>query len=196
MNARSLPPLLGLVAVLGVAVLGVAGWHAAPDRYTFAPGSRVWVEGTSTVHDWSCGAEQVSGTLDATPGGGALSGISALAVTVPVATLDCDNGTMNGKMREALGSSPVRFTLSNARVGSANDGRFLVEADGRLTIHGTTRAQRVRAEGRALGGGRFLFSGEVPVTMSEFGVDPPRAMMGTLRTGDRVTVHFAVTAAR
>ncbi len=32
--------------------------------------------------------------------------------------------------------------------------------------------------------------------MSEFGVDPPRAMMGTLRTGDRVTVHFAVTAAR
>lgn len=190
MNARSLSTSLAVAVVLGL-----VGWQAAP-QYTFAPGSRVWVEGTSTVHDWSCDAEQIAGTLDATTSGGAMTGLSSLTVTVPVATLDCDNGTMNGKLRDALGSSPIRFVLSNARVGSPNNGRFLVEADGQLTIHGTTRTQRVRAEGRALSGGRFHFTGDVPITMSQFGVDPPRAMAGVLRTGDRVTVKFAVTAAR
>lgn len=191
MTLRSSLPL-----ALAAVVLGLAGWHIATERYTFTTGSRIWVEGTSTVHDWSCDADQVSATLDGTASSGALSSISALTVTTPVAGMDCDNRTMNGKLRDALGTSPIRFTLTNARVGSATNGRFLVEADGRLTIHGTTRAQRVRASGRALSGGRFQFTGEVPVTMSQFGVDPPRAMAGALRTGDRVTVKFDVTAAR
>ncbi len=186
-------PLLSTLAL--ATVLGLVGWHALP-QYTFASGSRVWVEGTSTVHDWHCDAEQVTSALEATVSNGALAGISGLTVTTPVAGLDCGNGTMNGKVREALGTSPIRFALTNARVGTVSNGRFLVEADGRLTIHGTTRAQTVRAEGRVLSNGRYQFTGEVPVTMSQFGVDPPRAMMGTLRTGDRVTVKFDVTAAR
>jgi len=173
----------------------LAGWHAAA-RYTFTPDSRVWVEGTSNVHDWDCAAGTLTATLDGTATDNALTAISALTVTVPVAGLDCDNGTMNGKLRDALGTAPIRFTLANARVGSPNGTRFLVEADGRLTIHGQTRAQTVRATGTALGNDRYRFTGEVPVTMSQFGVDPPRALMGTLRTGDRVTVKFNVIAAR
>ena len=189
MNARLLIASLALV-------LGLAGWHAASVRYTFASGSRVWVEGTSTVHDWTCEADQTTATLDATPSGGGLSAITALTVTSPVAQMDCGNRIMNGKLRDALGTSPIRFSLTRARVGTVSNGRFLVEADGQLTIQGTTRTQRVRATGRALSNGRFQFTGEVPVTMSQFGVDPPRAMAGTLRTGDQVTVKFDVTAAR
>ncbi|PAP75932.1 YceI family protein [Rubrivirga marina] len=190
MTARS-----SFTALVLVALVGLAGWSALP-RYSFTSGSRVWVEGTSTVHDWECEAEQVSAALDAAVSGTAITGISGLTVTTPVAGLECGNGTMNGKLRDALGSAPIRFALTNARVGQPNNGRFLVEATGQLTIHGTTRTQTVRANGRVLSGGRFQFTGEVPVTMSQFGVDPPRAMAGALRTGDRVTVKFDVTAAR
>ena len=190
MSARS-----SLTTLAFAVLLGLVGWQAAP-RFSFTSDSRVWVEGTSTVHDWSCDADQITSALDAAVASGALSNISSLTVTVPVAGLECGNGTMNGKLRDALGSSPIRFTLSNARVGTPNNGRFLVEANGQLTIKGVSRAQRIQAEGRVLDGGRFRFTGEVPVTMSQFGVDPPRAMMGTLRTGDRVTVKFDVTATR
>jgi polyisoprenoid-binding protein YceI len=190
MNIRTLSATL--LIVVG---LGLAGWQAM-ERFSFASGSRIWVEGTSTVHDWSCDADQISATLDATTGDAALTGLSALTVTIPVAGMDCDNGTMNGKLRDALGTSPIRFTLSNARVASPNGGRFVVEANGQLTIHGTSRAQRVTAQGQVLGNGRYRFTGSVPVTMSQFGVDPPTAMLGTLRTGDRVTVRFDVTATR
>ena len=190
MNARAT-----LTAVALIAALGLAGWNVAT-RYTFASGSRVWVEGTSTIHGWDCEAGRVNATMDATTASGAMNAISALTVTVPVAQMDCDNGTMNRKLRDALGTSPIQFTLTNANVGNVSNGRFGVRATGRLTIHGTTRNQTFTVIGRPLSNGRFRFTGEVPVTMSQFGVEPPRAMAGTLRTGDRVTVKFDVTAAR
>jgi polyisoprenoid-binding protein YceI len=190
MNARFLLP-----SALLVAVLLLAGWQAM-ERLTFQSGSRVTVSGTSTVHDWECSATQVTGSLDGATTEAALTGITALTVTIPVNALDCRNGTMNGKLREALGASALRFTLGTARVGTVNGGRFGVDTNGQLTIHGTTRAQRIQAQGQPLANGRFRFTGSFPVTMSQFGVAPPTAMMGTLRTGDRVTVSFDVTVGR
>ena len=189
MNLRILS--LGLI----VAVAGLVGWTVM-EQYSFAGGSRITVEGTSTVHDWHCSATQITGSLDATPAATGLSGLGSLTVTVPVNALDCGNGGMNGKLRDALGASAIRFVASNARVGTANGNQFAVEATGQLTIHGTTRAQRVQAQGQDLGNGRYRFTGSVPVTMSQFGVTPPTAMLGTLHTGDRVTVSFDVTVAR
>lgn len=192
MNHRTYTTLF--VLALG---LTLVGWNSVRDTYRFASGSRVWVEGTSNVHDWSCNAEQLTGSLDASTSNAGLSGMSALSVNVPVAGLECGNRTMNGKLRDALGSSPIRFALSNARVGQPNSsGRFLVEADGRLTVHGSTQTQRVRAQGRRLANNRFQFTGETTLKMSDFGVDPPRALAGTLRTADQVTVKFDVTVAR
>ncbi|MDX1419898.1 MAG: YceI family protein [Rubricoccaceae bacterium] len=178
-----------------VAVAGLAGW-AALERFTFASGSRITVEGTSTVHDWTCTAGSFTGAFDAAVAEAALSGINGLAVTVPVGALDCNNGTMNGKLRDALGASAIRFVASTVRATPPSGGRFAVEADGQLTIRGATRAQRVQAQGQVLRDGRYRFTGSVPVTMSQFGVDPPTAMLGTLRTGDRVTVRFDVTVSR
>jgi polyisoprenoid-binding protein YceI len=190
MNARST-----LASGLLVAALLLAGWQVM-ERLTFQQGSRITVAGTSTVHDWECTASSFTGTLDGATSEAALTGLTALTVTVPVNALDCGNGTMNGKLRDALGASAIRFTLGSARVGNVNSGRFGVDANGQLTIHGTARAQRIQAQGQALGNGRFRFTGSFPVTMSQFGVEPPTAMMGTLRTGDRVTVSFDVTAGR
>ena len=193
MNTRAI--LLSLLT-LGFAV---AGWSQSAERFTFASGSRLWITGTSTVHDWECEAEQLTGTVDAEPAADRVSGISGISVTVPVARIDCDNGIMNGKMRDALRASAnpsIRYALTSARVGTVNGGRFGIEATGQLTIAGTTRTVRVQAQGQALSNGRYRVTGTVPVTMSEYGVEPPTAMMGTLHTGDRVTVHFDVTISR
>jgi polyisoprenoid-binding protein YceI len=36
-------------------------------------------------------------------------------------------------------------------------------------------------------------TGMVPIKMTDFGIKPPTAMFGTLRTGDEVKVNFALT---
>ncbi|MDX1438663.1 MAG: YceI family protein [Rubricoccaceae bacterium] len=182
--------------VLTVIALAIAGWSMTRDQYTFASGSRIWVEGTSTVHDWSCEAGRVTGTVAAEPGTGGLASISSVTVNIPVTGLDCSNGTMNGKLRDALNASAnpnISFSLSSAQVGSVNNGRFAIEASGRLSIAGTTRTMNISAVGQPLSNGRFRITGSVPFAMSSFGVDPPTALLGTLRTRDNVTVRFDVT---
>ena len=50
-------------------------------------------------------------------------------------------------------------------------------------------------EGRRLPDGQFRLTGSLPLLMTDFGIDPPKAMPGTLKTGDRVVVHFDVVVA-
>ena len=190
MNAKTL-----LAGLLLAAVVAAAGWVTL-DALSFERGGRIWVTGTSTVHDWTCEVDAFTGSLNGTAADGGLTALSELALTIPVAQLDCNNGTMNGKMREALRASAapqIRFNLSTADLSTPRNNRFTVQANGQLSIAGQARPVAIQAQGQALGGGRYRFSGQVPVTMSQFGVRPPTAMMGTLRTGDRTTVHFDVT---
>jgi polyisoprenoid-binding protein YceI len=61
---------------------------------------------------------------------------------------------------------------------------------GHVTIAGVTKdvAQDVTVE--RLGNGTLRFTGSTPVLLSDFGMTPPTAMFGALRTGNRVVVHF------
>ncbi len=179
---------------LTIVALTAAGWSFSQDQFTFASGSRVWVEGTSTLHDWSCAAGQINGNIAAEPGTGRLNAISGVTVTIPVSSMDCDNGTMNGKLRDALaGAANISFSLASAEVGSLNSGIFAIRGSGSLSIAGVTRTTNISATGRALSNGRFRITGSVPFAMSTFGVDPPTALLGTIRTRDNVTVGFDVT---
>lgn len=189
MKTRFLP------AALLASVLLLAGW-AALASLSFDPSSKIWIEGTSNVHGWTCEVARFDGSLEGTVEGGALTGVSATRVTVPVAQLDCNNGQMNRRMRDAMQADAhpsIRFTLTRATVGAPNGDRFAVQAEGQLTIAGETQPVRLTLDGRALGNDRFRLTGTAPVRMSRFGISPPTAMMGAMRTGDDVTVHLDVT---
>lgn len=184
--------LLALLAAFGLVAF------SSVDNLQFQPESTLTVKGTSTVHDWQCASPQIAGTLQAEAASdGALTGLKTVSVTIPVQGLDCNNGTMNKKLRDALkaSSSPaIRFSLSGAEIGTGTGSTFPVNATGRLTIAGQTQTVRIAAQGEVLGNGRYRFHGEVPLQMSAFGVDAPTAMLGTLKTGDAVTVAFNVVA--
>ena len=47
----------------------------------------------------------------------------------------------------------------------------------------------------ALADGHVRFTGQHPMLMSDFGMDPPSAMFGQLRTADEVVVHFDLVVA-
>ena len=186
---------LSLFSLLLVLVVGAA--QAQP--LTFASGGMVKIEGTSNVHGWSCDVPQYSGSITGTLEGGTPGAISQTTFTIPVAAIECKNGTMNGKLREALKAqqhSTIRFELTGARITPGEGSTFAVAATGRLTIAGQSRSIQMNVQGEALGNGRYRFTGSVPVTMSQYGIKPPTAMMGAMRTGDAVTVTFNLVASR
>lgn len=160
---------------------------------TFATGSKVWVSGTSTVRGWRCESTQVTGTADAASTDLAQIGTARGEITIPVSTLDCSNGTMNGHMRNALKAQQnpaIRFRATSVRV-TPSGAEGTVAMTGQLTIGGQTRD--VAVEGTAVReGGTLRVRGTHPLTMTDYGIQPPRLMAGTMRVRPAVTVGFDV----
>lgn len=179
----------------------LAGWTLTMtlDRYTFQPESALWIEGTSSVHDWTCTVERVTGSLEKETASAGLIPVPRAEVAVPVEAIECNNGTMNKKTRKALNADAhptIRYVLDEATaLPGAADGSFDLKTTGRLTIASVDQPVEMTVAGERLADGRFRFTGQTPLLMTDFGVEPPTALLGTLKTGDRVVVHFDVVAA-
>jgi polyisoprenoid-binding protein YceI len=167
---------------------------AAAAPLTFGSGSKVWVSGTSTVRSWRCESTQVSGTAEAASTELAQVGSARGEITIPVSTLDCRNGTMNGHMRTALKAQQnpsIRFRATSVRVTPSGPTQGAVAMTGQLTIGGQSR--EVTINGTAVREGTNLrVRGTEQVTMTDYGIQPPRLMAGTMRVHAPVTVGFDV----
>jgi len=180
--------VLGLLLPLGVRAQSVV--------LTFqTEGSTFRVTGTSTLHDWECAVTDWRGRVELGQAG-ELASLQATEVVVPVAALSCKNGTMDRKMREALKAEDhpeIRFVLTRVdSVAAAAEG-YRLQVQGRLTIAGAEQPVQMQVLARPEDGG-WRFQGAQPLSMKAFGIKPPTAMLGTLRTGDEVVVHFDVVA--
>ncbi len=194
--------LFALAALLLIA----GGWSVAlRSTFEFQPQTKISIKGTSTMHDFECQAGLVAGMVEfgtdsATDAKEMLNGLQNVSVSVPVDRIACGNGTMDKKMREALqaGKAPlVKYTLSEASVVSGPDaeGYHALRTSGKLFLAGQERPIEMTVRGRQMADGRFLFSGSKDIKMSEWGIKAPTAMLGTMKTGDQVTVAFEVIAA-
>ena len=193
---RVLLPLA--LAALFIAPATLTG-AAMPGADALAPAAgAITVTGTSTLHDWSVRGTGLRGALELPAGflDGETSAAPAARFTLPVRSLQSEHAKMNKLMWEALDAAKhpeLTFALESARLqGGGPSAR--VEVKGSLTVAGVSRpvalVMDVRHEGN-----RVVASGELPLKMSDFGIKPPTAMMGTVRTGDAVRVKIETTLA-
>jgi polyisoprenoid-binding protein YceI len=163
-----------------------------------ASDSRIWVDGTSSVRGWSCRAT----TMDAEIGAAGTAAtaailrqekaINAVHLTIPVAQLECGNGTMNGHMRKALKLDEhpnITFRLSSYELAARSD-TLLVTLKGDLSMAGSTQPVTLVATGHARDGGTLRVQGTHELQMTQFGIKPPTLMFGTMKVHDKVKVGF------
>lgn len=172
---------------------------ATPLRLALQPESRLWFEGGSTVRGFECEAtaldgdfaiELATGRVDIAALGDA---VAEIALDIPVAKLDCGNGTMNDHMRKALRADErptIHFRHGGQEVFPQPDGTAQVRIAGWLTIAGEERVVTMDAIAVAEDDGTLRVIGSHELDMTEYGVKPPRLMLGTLKVHDTVTVHF------
>jgi len=190
MRSRISAPIVALAAI---ALL--AAWRPLMAPLTLKTGSRVWFDGTSTVRSWSCTAPRIDAAIDADEGAPAavLAGqkaVKTVTLTFPVAQLDCDNNTMNGHMMKALNAESqqtIRFTLTGYEL--ARSAAVTGTLQGTLLLNGQTRPISFPAT-FASANGALRVTGRYALKMTDWGVVPPKLMMGTLKVGETVTVNF------
>ena len=91
---------------VGALAVATAGAQLAIVRsYSLAKESRIWFEGTSTVRSFKCSVPRVDAVIAGEANAAPSELVQSALLSIPVAQLECGNGTMNAHMRKALKAS-------------------------------------------------------------------------------------------
>jgi len=194
------------LALAATAAFRVAAAANPPIPLHAGPGSSLWLNGTSTMHDFESRTDStvVTMTRDAAApeprdAAGLMTLMRSLAVRevdakVPVRTLKSEKSGLDKNLYKALKADEhpeivfhlERYTLSDS--GTVAD-TLAMNAEGTLTITGVTRPVALRLRAYPADGG-VRIEGRHALRMTEYGIKPPKMMLGTIKTGDGITVGF------
>lgn len=169
------------------------------------PGGKLWIEGSASVTEYTCKAEELSGNgiIENTrhprqnvQGGGSVS----VDVSIPVHSLECGKKKMNNDMYQALKASNFPFInyrlLEAVRIDSSRDNHpewMNIRTHGILEIAGVQDTAQVTVQGKLISPHRFRVKGAKQLDMHAFDITPPTALFGLIKTRPELTVHFDVT---
>lgn len=152
--------------------------------------SLVEIQGTSTLHDWTMHANSVKATGTITRNGAEFTP-EALQLSFPVNKLESGKDVMNSNTVKALNGSKYPNITFQA-TGIVLKGGTNYTLKGNLTINGVTKAIQFASKLEELPTGKFKWQGDVPLKMTDYGVEPPEVMFGTISTGNDITIKFSV----
>ena len=157
--------------------------------------SKLIVEGTSNIHDWEVEAEEFQGELKAEFEDGQLVKIDELNFAVVAESLKSGKGGMDKKTYEALKTDDhqrIVYRLQGVNnIDCTPSEECIVTTNGYLTIAGERKPIELAFNVKN-SGGKITFSGNKTINMTDFNVDPPKAMFGTITTGEEVTIDFKI----
>ncbi len=166
------------------------------------PIGSLWIEGDSTLHRWSSTstAVEMSFTLaeGATDPAEAVesSSVKSAEARVPSASLKSGDNGLDKNMRRAMNAEKFPEVLyklvSYTPAKSKEGGVMTVDTKGELSINGRTQVVTIGMEFvRSPEGLRAR--GAYALKMSDYGIPPPKLMLGTIKVRDLVTIRFDLT---
>ena len=153
--------------------------------------SSLQVLGTSSLHDWEVVAKEQSGSI--TFNDMEAAEIEKISFEVIAESLKSGKSGMDKNIYKALNTNAhkkISYQLVTVKgVEAKGNGKFNVKTEGDLTISGTKK--RVPLDFTLeISGGKVRLTGEKKLKMTDFNVTPPKALMGTITTGNDITVKF------
>jgi polyisoprenoid-binding protein YceI len=190
-------PRIAHALLIAAGALALMGWSGASDPYTLRPESRLWIDGTSNVKDFSCKAPALTVAIDAADAAvpallAGDHGFRTVHLTIAVDKMDCSNGTMNGHMLKALKAKDhptISFELGSYDLTKAPD---LIKGSlaGTLEIGGVQKPVTLAVDLKDASEGSLRVTGSYELNMRDYDIQPPSLMLGTMKVRDKVKVNF------
>jgi hypothetical protein len=185
---------------------GAPAAGTAPVVLHMGQGSTLWLEGTSTLHNFESRTPdaKLAMTRDAAtaelPDGASVSAlvkgsaIRTVDVTVPVATLKSEKSGLDKNLWKTLKADEhknitVHLEHYTLPAKAAAGDTIALTAEGTITVAGAQRPITLEARMYPGGGGMWL-EGHQALRMTDFGIKPPTMMLGAVKVGDQVTIQY------
>ncbi|MCE7055434.1 YceI family protein [Algoriphagus sp. AGSA1] len=161
----------------------------AQQSYTISSDQQFTVAGTSTIHDWEMVAKEgTTGSAGLILENGKLSKITSLKVEIPTKSLKSGKGAMDKNAYEALNAAKypsIAFEMTEFLGITGTK----IRANGKLTIAGKSQIIPLEVS-YSISGNTVKFKGTHAILFSDFKIDAPTAVLGTIKTGDELRLSF------
>lgn len=154
--------------------------------------SSVKIIGTSTLHDWESIVEKTDANISFA--NESKTKIETLKVEVDVYSIKSGKKTMDKLTYKALKAEDypiIVFVFKEGKIVNEDEDHLTLELNGDLTIAGVTKNVNVETKVNRKGENVFL-TGSHKLKMTTYGVEPPKALLGTIKTGDEITIDFSL----
>lgn len=168
-------------------VLSISNSTQAQEKYVLGPSPEMKISGGSTLHDWDMISNQAQGEGQFVMKDNKLQGIKSLEVSMDPETLKSGKSGMDNNAYKALNTKKhknVSFKL-NEITGSGS----AYQAKGDFTIAGVTKTMAFPVK-VTQSGEQLNFEGSFDTKLTHFSVEPPTALLGTVKTEDNITIAF------
>ena len=155
--------------------------------------SKVLIQGTSTLHDWESIVEKTDAQL--TTNNLNNEQIETLNVTVEVLSIKSGKNLMDKLTYKALKADDypnITFVFKKGEIIKEDAAHVDIKLIGDLMIAGVTKSVAVKTKINKQGK-PIVLKGTHMLKMTDFGIDPPKALLGTIKTGDEITIEFNLT---
>lgn len=155
--------------------------------------SSLKVDGTSNIHDWTIEAKEFQGSLKVQVEDGQLVKVEELNFAVVAESLKSGKGGMDKNTYKAIDTDKhkrITYQLETVdNLDCTSKTSCKIATTGYLTVAGTKKPIELIFDAK-VSGNKIVLSGSKKIKMTDFNVDPPTAMFGTITTGDDLTIKF------
>lgn len=153
--------------------------------------------GTSNLHDWEMksakGTSEVAFVVDAK---GIITSLSKLSFSLPVKNLKSKSKAMDKNTYKALNepANPnISFAGTGATVTPKGNNNYVFTCTGNMSIAGTTKKTELVATGKYNPADKsFTITGIKKMKMTDYNVKPPKALLGSIKTGNDISISYNI----
>lgn len=156
--------------------------------------SYITIAGTSTLHDWTMTTNEPEIKVTFEKGSdGKPTQLKTLSLNVSIQSLKSAHKAMDKNAYSALKADKnkaITFYLTTATIQNNS-----IQFSGNLSIAGVTKPLSLESSFLVNADGSLNCTGKKALKMSDFSVEAPSFMFGSVKTGDDITISFNVKLA-
>lgn len=164
-------------------------------------GYEMKIDGSANVRDWDAEVTRINATVEMKKFDTSdLSSLTAdhfkkLELRIPVEDIDSDSRRLTRNLQDYLkidDHPTITFKLNGVESVELNGNTAKIKAKGVVNAAGQDKTVEMNVNAK-VNGNKVTFEGVQDLKMTDFGIDPPTAVMGTVRARDEIQIIYSLT---